>query len=308
MTLYHTLHDKVMTGPTCVALGMFDGLHLGHQAVLNAVADRAREEALCAAVFTFSTLHNRPKSKLTSARLLTPRLWEQLLDAMHMDCALCLDFDEFRELSPEQFVREILAEKLQTKFVACGSNFRFGKQASASATDLRELAKPYGIEVFIAPLVEVGGTPVSTTRIRGRIVAGDIPAANGLLGRRFAIDFEVVHGRQLGRTIDSPTINQPLPPYFVVPRFGVYATVATVEGERYAAVTNVGVKPTVGSDTILAETYILGYSGDLYGQHILVEFLEFIRGEERYASVQELREHIQQDCAVAKAIAGKILA
>jgi riboflavin kinase/FMN adenylyltransferase len=144
-------------------------------------------------------------------------------------------------------------------------------------------------------MLEAQGGAVSSSRVRALLREGAVEAANALLGRRFAIDFEVVHGRRIGRTLGTPTINQPLPDGFIEPRFGVYATATRLGGEVYSSVTNVGVKPTFGSDRALAETYIHGFSGDLYGQKPLVEFIGFIRPERRFESPEALRAQIMED-------------
>jgi riboflavin kinase/FMN adenylyltransferase len=211
-------------------------------------------------------------------------------------------FADVRELSAAQFVEEVLVRKLHVGDVFCGENYRFGKGASGTVEDLKRLCEPWGIGVHTFPLVELGGEPVSSTRIRQCVVTGDMPMARALLGRNFTINFEVVPGRKLGRTLDSPTINQPIPEWFVTPRFGVYASLATVDGKRHPSVSNVGRKPTVGSDYTLSETYIQGYQGDLYGQHVPVEFLEFIRPEVKFGSVEELKAQIQRDSGAAEKI------
>jgi riboflavin kinase/FMN adenylyltransferase len=182
--------------------------------------------------------------------------------------------------------------------VSCGENFRFGKGAAGDTAALRHLCGD-SPAVEVLPLVILDGAPISSSQIRAAIRAGEMERANRLLGRRFTIDFEVVHGRQLGRTLGTPTINQPFPEGFVEPKFGVYATLATAQGREYAAVTNVGVKPTVGSDRVLAETYIHGFSGDLYGQSVRVSFLRFLRPERKFEGIEALREQIVRDSEIA---------
>lgn len=283
------------TTPTCVALGLFDGVHLGHQAVIGAAVERAVRDGLRSCVFTFSIYAQHPAAKPITGRLLSPPMQEDLLTAMGVDLMLCPPFEDFRGLTPQGFVEDILHKTLGASTVFCGENYHFGKGAVAGPGELRQLGAALGIEVETLSMVDIDGQDISSTRIRACVTAGDMPTAAKLLGRPFAIRFEVIHGRQLGRTLDSPTINQALPPWFAVPRFGVYATRTTVEGKGYISATNVGVKPTVGSEYPLAETYIHDFRGDLYGQIIPVEFLEFIRPEVKFASVEELRAQIQRD-------------
>ena len=153
------------------------------------------------------------------------------------------------------------------------------------------------------PAVVVGGEPVSSTRIRALIAAGEVKKAAELLGRPFGFDFTVVRGRQLGRQLGAPTVNQPFPQEFILPKFGVYASHVYVDGKQYYGVTNVGVKPTVGSDCALAETWIPDFSGDLYDQKIQVDLLEFVRPEKKFHDLSELRAEIFRNKESAKNIA-----
>lgn len=295
--------DLRQVRPTAVALGLFDGLHLGHQRVIGDAVEAAKGDGLHPCVFTFTTTATGvPRAKTHQGRLSTDRVREQYLERLGVAVLVRPGFDTIRDLPPREFVREILAEKLGARYVSCGVNFHFGKGAAGDACLLTELCRPLGIQVSALPLVELEGGPVSSSRIRGLIGTGEIPLANRLLGRPFAIDFEVVYGRQLGRTIDAPTINQPFPHDFVTPRYGVYATATWVEGRCYPSVTNVGVKPTVGSDAVLSETYIHSFSGDLYGRRIVVEFLEFVRPERKFDSIPELRVQIKRDADATAAI------
>lgn len=309
MHIITSLHEQnPLQKKTCVALGLFDGLHLGHRAVVGAAVEKAGAEGLSPAVFTFS-MHGsqHPAAKPVSGRLFTPEIREGLLRGMGVELMLCPPFEEFRGMEPRKYVKAILHDTLRAAWVYCGENYHFGKEAAGNVADLRALCAGFGIRVETVPLVYLDGEPVSSTRIRSRIAEGDMPMAAKLLGRPFAIDFEVIRGSRLGRTLDSPTINQPIPPWFAAPRFGVYATMTTVDGARRVSVTNVGYKPTVGSEQLLSETYIQGYDGDLYGRKILVEFLEFIRPERRFGSVRELREQIHRDSEAAFTIGGHSL-
>lgn len=302
MIVYDTLPEHSPAPCTAVALGMFDGLHLGHTAVLNALGKEHHAAASC--VFTFSIATGKPDAK-TGVHLLSRAMRDRLLEGFGVDYVFQPEFSEFRDMSPPLFAKNFLAGYLNAKTVFCGEDFRFGKNAAASAADLQELL-PEGVAVRIIPTVHALGGVISTTRIRGLIQSGDVKTAAELLGRPFTIDFAVEHGRRLGRTLNWPTINQAFPGDFVVPKFGVYASVTTVGGVRRASVTNVGVKPTIGSSHILAETYIQDFSGDLYGLNIPVELVEFIRDEKKFESVDALKEQIGNDAEqAAKALGGK---
>jgi riboflavin kinase/FMN adenylyltransferase len=274
-----------------IALGLFDGLHLGHMAVINAMLGIPGDYARC--VFTFNTDTARPGAK-PATRLMGPAARDSLLKAAGVSAVFEPPFEDIRDISPEVFARDILAGKLDAAHVFCGESFRFGKGAAASARDLPRLL-PDTCEAHIVGTINVDGLPVSTTRIRGLLGAGDAKAAAKLLGRNFFFDFPVIEGNRIGRTLERPTINQRIPESYVLPRFGVYASIAVVGGRRYRSITNVGVKPTVGGRDVLAETYIEGYSGNLYGTRVPVELLEFMRPEEKFESLAALKEQIGLD-------------
>lgn len=292
----------------CVALGLFDGLHLGHRAVLEATLSAAAEQDLAPVCFTFTTRRHAPAAKAGTTRLLSDTMAFARLEQMGFSAVIRPDFDEFRDLTPQEFVHKVVAGRLGAALAVCGYDFHFGRGAAGAPEDLSAYCGALGVQTQIVPALLQGGEPVSSSRIRALIAEGDIPAANALLGRPFAIDFEVIHGRRIGRTLGSPTINQPFPADFTLPPFGVYASVSRLDGQIFSSVTNVGVKPTVGSDDVLAETYIQGFDGDLYGRRVQVEFLAFLRPEQKFDSLDALRAQIGRDAADADKVAGKYLA
>ena len=160
---------------------------------------------------------------------------------------------------------------------------------------LKKLCEPYGVEVQLVPPVVLDGDRISSTRIREYVTKGNMNLAWRMLGRPYSLRFPVVSGNKIGRTLNFPTINQIYPDHFAIPRFGVYVSVAEVDGELYPSVTNVGMKPTVGSDRPLAETYIIGFKGNLYGTRIRVSLCHFIRQEMKFNSLEELRQQIERD-------------
>lgn len=293
MQHYRYPQDAAPCRPRALALGVFEGLHIGHRAVICQAAGR---QGLTAAVFTFTG--HLPKGECEN--LLTPEQRDARLTNMGVEELFVANFSDIRDLSPEAFVRDVLRNQLDVRLVTCGFNFRFGKNGAGTVDTLRTLGQAYGIEVIAAPAVEVGGQPVSTTRIRQCLKVGDMALANRLLGQPFTLDFEVVHGRQLGRKLGTPTINQPLPENFVRPRFGVYASAVEVAGQVTYGVTNIGVKPTVGADAPLAETWIPEFRGDLYGQRVRVIPTRFLRKEMTFASLDQLKEQIHRDGVSAR--------
>lgn len=287
------LKDLPPPAPKAIALGLFDGIHLGHQRVIRSAVENGL--GLEAWVFTFSMERGHPSGKQPMGRLVTSSGRDSVLEGLGVKALFCPDFEEIREMSPDAFVEEILLRRLGASLVCCGNNFHFGNKAAGTPQVLAKLCEERGILLKVSPLLEAEGQLISSSRIRQAVQDGDMAAAGKMLGRRFFIDFEVVEGRKLGRTLNYPTINQPFPDDIVRPKFGVYATVVHLEGKKHAGVTNVGIKPTVGSDSLLAETYIRDFSGDLYGKKITVEFVEFLRPERKFESIEELRKQIQQD-------------
>lgn len=273
---------------TSVALGQFDGLHIGHKSVILA----AQREGLTTAVLTFK----RGTLKKGDDRFLTTDTQrDSIFESLGTQLLCEPDFGDICGLSAESFVDEILIGTLGAKHVVCGFNYRFGRGAQGNAQMLKELCEKRGVECTVVPAVEVCGKSVSSSAIRAYLDEGDAESAAEMLGRPFSYDFEVVGGRQLGRTLGTPTINQLFPDNFICPKYGVYASRAEVDGREYCGVTNVGVKPTVGSDKPLSETWICGYSGDLYGQKIKVSLIKYLRPEQKFPSIEALKEAILAD-------------
>lgn len=304
MIVFKTLPDSLPDAPkmgTAVSLGLFDGLHRGHFAVLNEM--KAKADGLATAVFTFSTDASRPEAK-TDLHLMSCEMRDRLLQDFGVDYIVEPEFDSIRNMTPEEFVRGFLIEKLNAKMVFCGEDFRFGKKAAATVPDLHRLLSD-SAKLVAVPVLREGGDVISTTRIRNLLQDGDIARVNALLGRPFAIDFAVEYGRKLGRTLELPTINQAFPENFAVPKYGVYASFTVLDGKEHISVTNVGVKPTVGSSHVLAETYIHDFTGDLYGERVPVKLIWFIRGEKKFGSVDELKAHIEEDNKLAAEMLGR---
>ena len=287
-------NDSLTTEHTALALGFFDGVHLGHQAVIRAAVDRSTGE-VTPAVFTFGVSAGAPGAKLSVGLVQSPALRTEAMRAMGVKYLYWPEFEGIRGMSAEAFVKDIIIGRLRARVVCCGADFRFGKGARGDIDTLRLLLEPAGAKVHVVPDVLVDGKPVSSTRIREAVMAGDMDTAARLLGRPFAIDFVVEQGRHLGRTLGLPTANQRFDALIVQPRFGVYATRVTIGDKSYPAVSNVGVKPTVGSDGVLCESYIHGFSGDIYGERIVTEFIHFLRPERRFDSVEELKAAIERD-------------
>lgn len=286
-------------GELAAALGSFDGLHLGHRQVIG---NTLSAPGLRPAVITFQQNPSVSLQKKPVPLLTTNEQKLALLEEMGVEVVYLLPFEQIRDMEPEDFV-EALYRVCRVRALSCGFNFRFGKNGRGDAGLLKELCREKGIELSVTPPVSVAGETVSSTRIRACLEQGDVQQAGQLLGRPFGYDFEVTHGRQLGRTWGTPTINQPFPQGYVLPRFGVYASLVEVEGQKYYGVTNIGVKPTVGSDCALSETWIPEFSGDLYGKKVPVELLDFIRPERKFDSLDQLKNEILENGVLARKIA-----
>ena len=272
-----------------VALGTFDGLHMGHKAVIT--AEKSQYERKIALMFI---QHPQSKNGEAPCRLITPQQEREILFSWGVE-PVYLDFTEISDMSPTEFVDTILVDKLNAKSIACGFNYRFGKGAEGDVNTLMTLCAEREIKLTVVDKIEYNDEPVSSTRIREAVRTGDMKAARDMLGRYFSYDFEVLHGDERGRVLGSPTINQFFTHDFQVPEFGVYASFTDVDGEIYPSVTNVGVRPTIGNSEKRSETNIIGYNGDLYGQYPRVFLVEKIRGEKAFGSLDELRESIFAD-------------
>ena len=281
---------------TAIALGVFDGVHLGHRTVIDRAVALGSGE-LRSVVFTFKqgTVTNKGKVRLLSDEDKLYRLSQRRVDLVCMP-----DFNLVKDLSAEEFVREILVNRLSCRYAVCGRDFRFGHGAEGNVQLLEKLGHELGFEAVVLEKLVLGNETVSSTKIKEHIAAGEIVRASELLGYRFGYRLPVIHGRELGRTWSFPTINQLLPPEIVMPRFGVYASRVKVDGRRYTGVTNIGVKPTVGREKApLSETYIIGFNGDLYGKVLQVSLERFLRPEQRFESIDALRAQIARDTAEA---------
>ncbi|NCE73587.1 riboflavin biosynthesis protein RibF [Anaerotruncus sp. X29] len=308
MQIYHSVADCQPCGRGAVALGFFDGLHIGHAAVVSRTLSY-QQEGLCPCVFTFTMDGGHPAAKSTANALTTERQKEQLLESWGVRLVLCPDFSEFHAMEPESFVDEILVRRLNANAACCGEDFRFGKKAAGDVGQLAALCQARGIRLDVVPPVTFEGERVSSTRIRHLLGEGRVADANRMLGRAFGYDFTVVRGKQLGRKLDSPTINQRLPDGFVPLRHGVYASVSFAGGAWHPSVTNIGLRPTVEDTTAVnSETYICGFSGDLYGARVEVRLLAFLRPEQRFPSVEALRARIHADAEASVPIAEEYLA
>jgi riboflavin kinase / FMN adenylyltransferase len=321
--------------PTAVALGNFDGIHQGHQQVIRPVLEAtvarirrmanppsgncherqtsAELPALSSepAYATVVTFHPHPKEFFSgkSRTLLTPLDEKiQTLRSLGVEQLVLLPFDrELAALTPQAFVEEILVKQLRSQLISVGADFHFGCKRSGTATDLQQLAAQYGIQVKIVPLENIDGDRISSSIIRQALIEGDIQRANRLLDRAYQLTGKIVQGQQLGRTIGFPTANLDVAWDKFLPRQGVYAVWAQSTAfensqQRLKAVMNIGTRPTVSGTRSTIEVHLINWTGDLYGQTLTVSLQQFLRAEQRFASLEALKAQIQADCDRAKSL------
>jgi riboflavin kinase/FMN adenylyltransferase len=289
-----------------LALGNFDGVHRGHQAVIGAAIRAARKAGRPALVATFDphpSRHFRPDSAPFS--LTTPVQKLKLFEGLGVDGAIVIPFDAaLAGLSAEDFARRWLVERLGIAHVVTGEDFTFGKGRSGSAETLAELGRCLGFSAEAVAPVTASDAVVSSTRIREALVAGDMETAARLLTRPFTIAMPVIHGDKRGRTIGVPTANQELGAY-LRPRYGVYAVRVRLPNDSLAqGVANLGIRPMFDPPKELLETWILDWSGDLYGQTIEVELVRWLRAEMKLDGLDALKAQIAKDTEAARAALG----
>lgn len=294
-------------GPAVIAIGVFDGVHVGHQTLVRDTIALARERHVASCVLTFD---RDPDQVVTPGRA-APQLTTledkvALLRAVGPDAILIVPFDEWlSSLTPADFCIDVLLDAAEPVACVVGYDFRFGVHASGDAATLHGLGDLHGFDVVTHPLVQVAGEPVTSTRIRGLVTEGCVAEAAELLGRPHRLRGTVVHGRGEGKELGTPTANLDVKGQFALPAEGVYAGYATVSSGRYPAAVSVGVPPTFPDATCMVEAHLIGYKGDLYGESPLVEFVERLREQRRFDSAEELSAAIAADVTRVAALLGE---
>lgn len=285
-------------GPSAVTIGVFDGLHLGHRALLAEMVP-----SMTRTVLTFEPHPVEVLSPGTPPRLITTieeRI--RLLSAAGVEVVGVLDLNEIKELAPEEFVSAILVDRFSVGQMVVGLDFRFGKDRTGDVDLLHRLGDRLGYAVTPVPIVDSGEQPVSSSRIRSLIEEGRVAEANRMLGSRFVVTSTVVEGDKRGREIGYPTANLRPPPRKLIPGHGVYACFASVGGRFHTAAVNVGVRPTFGGGELLIEAHLLDFAGDVYGEDMTVEFVEYLRPELDFDTVDALVAQIGADVSASRSI------
>lgn len=289
-----------------LALGNFDGVHLAHRALLTATVKKAASlEACLSAVFCFDPPSSDYLARSGGEHLSTLQEKLDIFATCGIEYAFLADFPSLRDMTAEQFIQQILRKMCQAKAVVCGFNFRFGQGGKGDAamlteafgTNYTEIIAPYSVQLPN----QTEATVVSSTQIRTALRQGEVEAAQLMLGQPYAITASVVHGKQLGRKLGIPTINQYAPEGKLLPAAGIYITRAKIGERWFGGVSNVGVHPTVDKQAALnCETHLLGFDEDIYDRVVTIEFIRRLRDEKRFDTVEELRNTIASDIQKAK--------
>ncbi len=308
MRVYQTL-DEVVDAPAAgriVAIGVFDGVHRGHQEIVAETVEQAHVSGALSAAVTFyphPEVVLRPRS---APRMLTSLDRKaELLGGLGIDELIVVRFDrEFARLAPEAFCRAVLSDHLGAKAVFVGGNFRFGHEGAGTSTDLAEYGAAHGFRVRPVPLVKDAGEAISSTRIRVLLRRGRVDEAAGLLGRPHRLEGAVVSGARRGRTLEAPTANLSVGRESALPGLGIYVTRSIVDGVReYPSVTSVGTNPTFEHDRkVRVETVLLDFEGDLYGARLAIDFLGRIRPQRAFPDAESLAAQIKKDIEFARRV------
>ncbi len=309
MKVYYGLNEFKTLSNAVVTSGTFDGVHLGHQKILNRLKELAEINNAESVVITFwphpRTVVSSDSQELKLISTLEEKI--ELLQKAGIQNILVIPFTrEFSELSSEQFIQEILVKKIGTKTLVIGYDHRFGRNREGGFEYLKENSRRYGFDIEEIPRQEIEHLTISSTKIRNALAEGDVQTANELLGRPYSFNGLVAKGRQLGRTIGFPTANvQVAESYKLIPVNGVYAVRVTVRNQQLNGVMNIGTRPTVEGVSRTQEVYIFNFDSEIYGEKTTVELIDFIRPEKKFEGLEQLKNQITADVSTAKAMLQK---
>ncbi|HEY9062389.1 MAG TPA: bifunctional riboflavin kinase/FAD synthetase [Pseudobacteroides sp.] len=301
--IYGNQGNDIIKKDAGIGLGNFDGLHLGHMALINTLINESKSLGINSIVYTFSKHpENILRKKLNTPIITTINKKIEILGGTELDYLYFDDFDEaFSRMKPEDFINDILYRKLKVKLAVSGYDYRFGYKGQGDVELLKEAGKEYGFNVIVIPPVKIEEETVSSTSIRRLIAKGNVEKASELLGRCFSISGTVKKGRRIGNTIGFPTANIAGPENIILPHTGVYITRTLIENSIYNSVTSVGVNPTFKENLpVSIETYIMDFNKDIYDKEIEVTFIKQLRNEKNFGSVDELVRQIKNDVSVAR--------
>ncbi len=293
MKIYEYPSSSQPSGERVIALGFFDGVHIGHRRLLKRTVELAKSLGIPSSVFTFHSESLLPKS--TGGRLYDTNEKIALISDCGIDEIIIADFNSVKAISPTDFINRVLIDELGCRAAISGKDFRFGKNAAGDTALLEEILSEQG-KFFVAENdVKIQSKKASTTQIKEYLSRGDIESANEMLGSPYYIASQVVHGRGVGHLLGYPTINTDLGGRVAFLQAGVYKTQVEIDGIRYPALTNIGSCPTFGVHPTHAESFIFDYNGNLYDRRVKIFFIAYLREEKKFSSPNELTEQIGRD-------------
>ena len=298
LRIFNSINDFTATKKTIVTLGTFDGVHIGHNAILDKICKAAQQENLESVILTFFPHPRLIVSNNYDIKLLnTIEEKAILLEKKGIQNFIVHPFDKtFSELSPREFVTQVLVDKLNIQKIIIGHDHKFGKDRAADFNDLINFGKEFGFEVEEISAQQINEVSVSSTRIRNALLEGNVSLAKDYLGYPYLLTGNVVKGNQLGRTINFPTANIEIPEeYKLIPKNGVYIVTANVSNQTVFGMMNIGVKPTLGENKRSIEVHLLDFDADIYNQKIQVHILEKLREEQKFESFQTLQVQLEKD-------------
>ena len=309
MKIYNQIKPNLFPGGTSVALGVFDGVHLGHVEIINNAIKYAKEKGLTSLVATFS---NHPHTEITGQAPMLLTTFEEraaLIEKLGLDALFALEFDsKLRHMSAQDYFTKVLVDCLNAKFISIGYDHKFGFNQEGNPDKLKEWGKKFAITVHVNTPININDEPVSSTRIRKDLTAGQVKAASKLLGRFYSLTGKITQGLKRGTELGFPTANLMPQSGIVIPGVGVYAGYASLQNEpnkKLPCVINIGFCPTFkeGRNELKVEAHILDFPyKELYNQEIKIEFVERLRDEEKFSSKEELIKQIKKDCEVGRKI------
>ncbi|MBP0611638.1 bifunctional riboflavin kinase/FAD synthetase [Chryseobacterium sp. cx-311] len=297
MNIVRNLYEYQEKTPLALSIGMFDGVHRGHQTIIKQLNSIGHEKGLQSAILTFwphpRTVFN-PKDDLKLLNTIDEKIY--LLEKNGVEHLFLKEFDEaFRNLSGAEFVKQILVEKLNVKHLIIGHDHTFGKNKSGDFNLLKEMSAECGFEVQQVQAVNYHAKNISSTQIRNALAAGNVTEANDMLGYVFSVSGTVVNGRKIGRTIGYPTANIETDPLKLLPKKGAYIVEVFVKNQKYKGMLSIGTNPTVNGTSLSTEVYILDFNEDIYGEEISVNFRSFLHDEIKFESLEKLIERLDED-------------
>ena len=293
-------HEFKSDHHTVVTIGTFDGVHVGHQKIIERLVNAAKANHLESAILTFFPHPRMVLQKDSDIKLInTIEERKEILQASGVDHLIVHPFtQQFSRLSAQEFVRDILVHKLRAKKIIIGYDHRFGRNRTADINDLREFGETYGFEVEEISKQEIEAVTVSSTKIRNALLEGRVEKANRYLSYPFALKGEIVRGKGLGKTFDFPTANLKVPEtYKLIPKNGVYVVRSEIDGRNHFGMMSIGTNPTVGGTEKTIESFFFDFDGDLYGKTLKIELLTRIRDEKKFDSIEALKIALKQDRA-----------